>query len=101
MSPGDLSDAQYIYDAQYTGSTNLRRKRADAEQTWLADQNGSGGGNQASSAQAAVLEIRERRIREGAYFRSERRGFVPGYELKDWLDAEQEVDRNSRPLPRE
>lgn len=95
MSPRDLSDAQY------TGSTTLRRKRADAEQTWLANQNGSGGENQGSLTQPAVLEIRERRIREGAYFRSERRGFVPGYELQDWLDAEQEVDRNSRSLPRE
>jgi Protein of unknown function (DUF2934) len=26
-----------------------------------------------------------------AYFRSERRGFAPGYELEDWLAAEREV----------
>lgn len=25
-----------------------------------------------------------------AYFKAERRGFVPGYELDDWLEAEQE-----------
>jgi len=27
-----------------------------------------------------------------AYFRSEARGFVPGYELDDWLSAERELD---------
>jgi hypothetical protein len=26
-----------------------------------------------------------------AYFRSEQRGFAPGYELEDWLAAEREV----------
>jgi hypothetical protein len=34
---------------------------------------------------------RETRIRVVAYFRAERRGFVPGYELEDWLAAEAEV----------
>ena len=28
---------------------------------------------------------------ERAYFRAERRGFVPGHELEDWLAAEREV----------
>ena len=32
---------------------------------------------------------RERWIAEAAYFLSQRRGFVPGYELQDWLEAEQ------------
>jgi hypothetical protein len=31
-------------------------------------------------------------IAQAAYFRSERRGFVPGYELEDWLAAEREVN---------
>ena len=30
-------------------------------------------------------------IAENAYYRAERRGFLPGYELEDWLAAEQEV----------
>jgi hypothetical protein len=30
-------------------------------------------------------------IAERAYFRAERRGFVPGRELDDWLAAEREV----------
>lgn len=35
----------------------------------------------------------EQRIAEAAYFRAEQRGFVPGNELDDWLDAEAEVTR--------
>jgi len=32
------------------------------------------------------------RIRVAAYLRAEHRGFVPGYELEDWLAAESEAD---------
>jgi hypothetical protein len=35
---------------------------------------------------------RERRVREAAYFRAERRGFVGGSAEQDWIDAEREVD---------
>lgn len=31
-------------------------------------------------------------IAANAYFRAERRGFLPGYDLADWLEAEREVD---------
>ncbi len=27
-----------------------------------------------------------------AYLKAEERGFIPGYELQDWLDSETEVD---------
>ncbi len=30
-------------------------------------------------------------IAERAYYKAERRGFVPGFELDDWLAAEREV----------
>jgi len=30
-------------------------------------------------------------IAAAAYYKAERRGFVPGYELEDWLEAEAEV----------
>jgi len=41
---------------------------------------------------ARTGEDRYRLIAEAAYFRAERRGFVPGSELQDWLAAEIEVD---------
>lgn len=38
-------------------------------------------------------EIRRALITQAAYLRAERRGFAPGHEMQDWLEAEQEVDR--------
>lgn len=35
---------------------------------------------------------REERIRQAAYAASERRGFVPGFETEDWLEAERQID---------
>ena len=31
-------------------------------------------------------------IAENAYYRAERRGFIPGYDFEDWLAAESEID---------
>lgn len=31
------------------------------------------------------------RIAEAAYYRAQRRGFAPGREMEDWLEAEREV----------
>jgi hypothetical protein len=49
-----------------------------------------------AAATPAVPEVtneeRQQLIAEAAYFRAERRNFVPGYELQDWLDAEAEFD---------
>lgn len=44
----------------------------------------------------AISETREARIAEAAYWRAERRGFMPGHELDDWLSAEKEVDDRPR-----
>jgi hypothetical protein len=42
----------------------------------------------------AVWDDEERwaMVAENAYYRAERRGFVPGYDLEDWLAAEAEID---------
>jgi hypothetical protein len=37
-------------------------------------------------------EERAALIAEAAYFRAEKRGFMPGHETEDWLAAEEEVD---------
>ena len=42
----------------------------------------------------ARAAAREAAIAREAYYRAERRGFAPGYELDDWLAAEAEVDGN-------
>jgi hypothetical protein len=36
----------------------------------------------------------ERLIQESAYYKAEARGFAPGGELQDWLEAESEVRGN-------
>jgi len=44
-------------------------------------------------AELSPDELR-RRIAERAYYRAEQRGFAPGYEEKDWIEAEAEVMRS-------
>ena len=40
-----------------------------------------------------TTEERHQLIAVAAYYRAERRGFGPGAELQDWLEAEVEVDK--------
>jgi hypothetical protein len=40
----------------------------------------------------AAVGPRDRLIAEAAYYLAQSRGFVPGYEVDDWLAAEREVD---------
>ena len=44
-------------------------------------------------ARAPLADPARRRalIAEAAYYRAERRGFAPGHELEDWLQAEAEL----------
>jgi hypothetical protein len=41
--------------------------------------------------EAPVDDLRYQRIAIAAYYRAERRGFEPGHEVEDWLEAEREV----------
>jgi hypothetical protein len=43
-------------------------------------------------------EAKRRLIAEIAYFTAERRGFSPGYEIDDWLEAEQDVEASLEAL---
>ena len=43
-----------------------------------------------STPQPSTEEVRKL-ISEAAYYRAKRRGFVPGHELEDWIQAEAEV----------
>jgi hypothetical protein len=48
---------------------------------------------EAPASGAVGARERYRGVAEAAYFRAEHRGFLPGYELQDWLDAEAELDK--------
>ena len=37
-------------------------------------------------------QARHLMIREAAYFLAQHRGFLPGLELEDWLQAEKDID---------
>ena len=41
--------------------------------------------------EAALDESRREKIAIAAYYRAQRRGFEPGYEEEDWLEAEREL----------
>lgn len=40
------------------------------------------------------VPTRYSQIAECAYFKAEARGFLPGYEVEDWLSAEKELSGN-------
>ncbi|MFZ2406677.1 MAG: DUF2934 domain-containing protein [Methylobacter sp.] len=46
--------------------------------------------NHGEDSSMICLPDRDARIAELAYFKAENRGFAPGHELEDWLEAEQE-----------
>lgn len=45
---------------------------------------------------AVDLHLRHHAIAEAAYLAAERRGFVPGFELDDWLQAEAAYEARAR-----
>ncbi|MGA7180274.1 MAG: DUF2934 domain-containing protein [Thiobacillaceae bacterium] len=45
----------------------------------------------ASTKETRFPSDRSQRIALAAYFKAEARGFIPGHELDDWLEAEREV----------
>lgn len=74
-----------------------RKMKTRSEPVSKAKGNGSGRQAQgadtsAPSSSAAYDCPREQMIAEAAYFRAEQRGFVPGNEMSDWLQAESDVE---------
>ena len=55
---------------------------------------------QAQSAPAAggdaAPDARHDAIAKAAYYKAERRGFAPGSDMQDWLDAERELGGNEQ-----
>ncbi|MGR8933501.1 MAG: DUF2934 domain-containing protein [Gammaproteobacteria bacterium] len=49
--------------------------------------------DQAVSQTGSSLKIIRLFISEAAYYKAERRGFAPGFEEQDWLEAEQEIKK--------
>ena len=51
------------------------------------------GNSESRPGSVPIISAQERRtlIARAAYFRAEKRGFAPGGELQDWVEAEAEV----------
>ena len=65
------------------------------EQTFPVTDNDQSTESGQSHVASAAHDDRERRIATAAYLRAERRGFKPGAEIEDWLEAEREEDQRS------
>jgi len=79
-------------------TTRGRVERASAPAARLAKRAPSAGKRSAKTPQrddAGTVSATERAlmIARAAYHRAERRGFVPGHEVEDWLAAEREINR--------
>jgi hypothetical protein len=48
-----------------------------------------------SAAQVDDVDVHQSMIAEAAYYKAESRGFAPGHEMEDWLEAENDIMDNS------
>lgn len=60
---------------------------------------GTADGQQQQQQAEAGNPSREDRIRQAAYAAAERRGFAPGGEVDDWLEAERQLGQDSAHKP--
>jgi hypothetical protein len=65
------------------------------ERTFPVTDNDQSAESGQSHVASAAGDEREQRIAIAAYLRAERRGFVAGAELEDWLEAEKEEKSQS------
>lgn len=82
--------------SRVTTTRNARRKPSAPPVSTGKKAVGSGlvaaAGKQAARQQLIDPETKRMMIAEAAYYRAEKRGFAPGGELQDWLDAEAQVE---------
>lgn len=76
-----------------------QEKKMKARSEPISKTRGNGSRRQARGANASAPSSsagrdcpREQMVAEAAYFRAEQRGFVPGSEMSDWLQAEADVE---------
>ena len=72
------------------------KSKLGAKTRAVADELGVTTPEKVERAQEMPDEEFERQIRETAYYKAEARGFAPGRELDDWLEAEAELRERLR-----
>jgi hypothetical protein len=53
--------------------------------------------SQVATHRPVDAKTRQEMIAEAAYYRAEKRGFAPGHDLDDWLEAEALLEVMARP----
>ena len=72
----------------------VKSKTAKTEKTGAISGHAASNGDARAAGPTGVSPAERRRmIEQAAYQRAARRHFAPGGELRDWLEAEAEVDR--------
>ena len=89
-SPTQAPVTAAVKKTQRARATSAKRGRAEKPASAGSDPNPV---VQEASPPAISAEERYRLIAHHAYLRAEKRGFAPGNEVDDWLQAESEVDR--------
>ena len=92
-----LPEAPNLYSLDSETMT-MKNKRELTKTTPYKDTNRLADASDGSVSDAMAV-AREQMIAEAAYFRAEQRGFAPGHELGDWLDAEVDVVRQLSTAP--
>ncbi len=80
---GRLDERRIAMNKQRTRRQDIKQKAGRKTDTGLPQKFGR---------TVVTGEERHQLIMQAAYFRAERRGFAPGAELDDWLQAEAEID---------
>lgn len=81
--------------------TSTRRARPAAARAPTPDKpKASAAAKRARAGAEPAAAERRVWIATAAYFRAERRGFAPGGEVDDWLEAEAELSTRTPPSPR-
>jgi len=80
-----------------TRTTNPAQKRTARSSSKL-EKAASSANPYLSDLRPSALVQRYHKTQEADYYKAEKRGFAPGFDLEDWLKAGAEVDAASRPL---
>ena len=89
-----MPSAQTHSDSQKSNAVSKTTGRTTGRAVMVAGRPKQGNPEARRGSGAALsAQERERLVAQAAYFRAEKRGFAPGCELQDWVEAEAEVLR--------
>jgi hypothetical protein len=76
-----------------SGETGSKRKQSTVKTTTKTTRKKTPNKKTATKTTGVSSDVRLQMIREAAYYKAEKRGFSPGNDHQDWVEAEQEIDQ--------